>query len=248
MHRNPLEKLGLTKNESDVYETLLERGELTPSQIALLTGLTRENTYNIAGELIEKGLAEKIPSRKIITYRLLDPSNLRVFLETQKQKVETGEKVLNDLYPELSNLYKLSSLKGGVAYFKGVEGIKYVFGGLFFDPKPSEILAFRSPQDNVIEDFMLEHILEQTKKGIKAKIIAPKSEKISTNINGVKLLREIRYVDSKDYIFPAEISISGTKVCIASYGKKKGAVVLDDAEIAQTFTSLFNLIWKHAKE
>jgi len=247
MHKDPLEKVGLSKNEALVYNILLERGELTPSQIALLTGLTRENTYNIAGELIEKGLAEKIPNRKIITYRLLDPTNLRAFLETQKLKVETGEKVLNDLYPELSNLYKLSSSKGGIAYFKGIEGIKYVFSGTFFDPKPAEILVFRSPEDKVLEDFLLEHILDQTKKGIKSKIIAPKGEKIATDIKRTKLLREIRYVDSSDYIFPAEISIADSKVCIASYGKKKGVVIINDAEISQTFTSLFNLIWKNTK-
>lgn len=243
MHKIPLENIGLNQNEARVYDSLLERGELTPSKIALLTGLTRENTYNVANDLIEKGLAERIPNRKIITYRLLDPTNLRNFVERQKAKVDTGEKILNDLYPEISNLYKLSSSKGGIAHFKGTDGIKYVFGSLFYDPKPSEILAFRSPEDSNLDNYLLEHILEQTKRGIKSKIIAPRSDRLVTTINGVKLLREVRYTSSKNYIFPAEISIAGSKVCIASYGKKRGAIVIDDAEVAQTFTSLFNMVW-----
>ena len=55
-----LEDIGLNKNEALVYNTLLYKGEMIPSQIAEYTGITRANSYAILKSLVEKGVIEEI--------------------------------------------------------------------------------------------------------------------------------------------------------------------------------------------
>ena len=51
-----LEKIGLSAKEAAIYDVLIKRGELTPTQISLETKLTREYIYTIASDLEKKGI------------------------------------------------------------------------------------------------------------------------------------------------------------------------------------------------
>ncbi len=48
---------GLTRQEANLYLTLLTHGELTGYEAAKLTGISRSNTYNALAGLVEKGAA-----------------------------------------------------------------------------------------------------------------------------------------------------------------------------------------------
>lgn len=48
---------GLTRQEANLYLTLLEQGELTGYEAAKLTGISRSNTYTALAGLVEKGAA-----------------------------------------------------------------------------------------------------------------------------------------------------------------------------------------------
>ena len=48
---------GLTRQEANLYLTLLSKGELSGYEAAKLTGISRSNTYNALAGLVEKGAA-----------------------------------------------------------------------------------------------------------------------------------------------------------------------------------------------
>jgi sugar-specific transcriptional regulator TrmB len=246
MAKTRLEKAGLGRKEALVYEAILKWGELTPSQIFKETSVTRENIYNIAEELEQKELIERIPGRKLVTFRPLSPLKFKSYLKKKKEAINEEEIALDSIFPELLNYYKLSSKKSEVTYFKGLEGIKYIYEGLFYGTPPKEILVFRTPKDNELGEYLLNHLKLMSEKGIHSRVLAPKFEILPGKVGNFVLDQEIRYIDDKDFIFPSEISISDNQVVFCSYDKEKMGAIIANKDLAETFTKLFNLLWKNA--
>ncbi len=248
MAKTRLEKAGLNKKEALVYEAVLKWGELTPSQIHKESGVTRENIYNIAQELEQKELIERIPGRKIVTFRPLSPRKFQSYLKKKKEAIEEEEIALDSIFPELLNYYKLSGRKSEVTFFKGIEGIKYIYEGLFYGTPPKELLVFRTLNDAKLGDYLLNHLKLMTEKGIHSKVIAPKSEILPGKIGNIVLNQEVRYVDDKDFVFPSEINVCGNQVVFCSYDMEKMGAIIQNKDLAETFTRLFNFIWKQAEK
>ncbi|HUD03324.1 MAG TPA: helix-turn-helix domain-containing protein [Patescibacteria group bacterium] len=59
-----LEQVGLNQSEIKIYKRLLDYGELTPPRLAMLTGLTRQNTYAALKTLVNKQLIEDVTNKK----------------------------------------------------------------------------------------------------------------------------------------------------------------------------------------
>lgn len=243
-----LEQTGLTPKEAAIYDALIKRGELTPSQISKETKLTREYVYAIAAELEDKGIIDQAPGRKKITYRALSPDKIREYLRLQKSQIEDKERTLEGFYPQLLNQYKLGSGQSGVTSFRGIEGIKHIFEGTFYQPKLKELLIFSSPKDEIMGPYLDGHIKKVTIKGLKTKVLSPKSRKITNDLGGMKINREIRYIDDDLFVFPTEIAVGNKFVVLSSYDKDKGSIVIENKDVVTTFTNLFNYFWKIAEK
>ena len=243
-----LEKIGLSAKEAAIYDVLIKRGELTPTQISLETKLTREYIYTIASDLEKKGIIEQISGRKRVTYRAMPPEKIREYLQLEKTVIEDRERAFETLYPQLLNQYRLGSGQSGVTSFKGIEGIKHILEGTFYQPKLKEIMIFSSTNDEIMGTYLINHIKKMTSGGLKTRVLSPKNRKLSNTLDGVKLNREIRYIDDDLFIFPTEISLGNKFVVLSSYDKDKGAIVIENKDVIKTFTNLFNYLWKIAEE
>lgn len=238
-----LEKMGLNPKEAAIYEALIKRGDMTPSQISIETGLTREYVYAIASELESKEIVKQIQGRKIVTYRAMPPEKIRDYLKIQKSLIEEKERTFESLYPQLLNQYKLGSGESGVTSFRGIEGIKHILEGAFYQPKLKELLIFSSPYDEVMGYYLVDHIQKVKVKGLKTKVLSPKSRRLTNFLGGVRLNREIRYIDDELFVFPTEITIANTHIVLTSYDKDKGSIVIENKDVVSTFTNLFNYFW-----
>jgi HTH-type transcriptional regulator, sugar sensing transcriptional regulator len=243
-----LEKMGLNLKEAAIYEALIKRGELTPSQIATESKLTREYVYAIAAELENKEIIEQVPNRKKVTYRAMPPEKIRDYLKTEKKVIEEKERAFEVLYPQLLNQYKLGSGQSGVTSFRGIDGIKHIYEGTFYQPKLKELFIFSSPKDEVLGPYLDGHIKKVTIKGLRTKVLSPKSRKLTNNLGGIKIDREIRYIDDDLFIFPTEIAVGNKFVVLSSYDKDKGSIVIENKDVIITFTNLFNYLWNVAKK
>jgi len=82
-------ELGLSQNESKVYQTLLEHGKLGSGEISKFSGVSYSRIYDILDSLGQKGIVKVIPE-KTKKFVLSDPSEL---LDIVKKKEENLKKV-----------------------------------------------------------------------------------------------------------------------------------------------------------
>lgn len=88
MYQEILQSVGLSPNETKIYEVLLELGESSVSEIAIKAKIHRRNAYDAIQRLIDKGLCFEIISKTKNNYSPVDPDKLRELLaEKQKQSI-----------------------------------------------------------------------------------------------------------------------------------------------------------------
>ncbi len=105
------ESLGLSPNEAKIYESLVEHGESSISQIAVNAKIHRRNAYDSISRLVDKGLCFEIISQKENHYNAVDPDKLVELLaekqrELQKMLPQLKKKFGHRLAPEESYIYR----------------------------------------------------------------------------------------------------------------------------------------------
>lgn len=117
MYSEILQELGLAKNESFIYVSLVKGGGMGVSKIALKSGVHRRNVYDSMQRLLERGLVyEEIGDRENI-YFAVDPTKLIEIVEEKRTKVEL-------LLPDLVKAFHGSSSEQSVSVFRGLEAAK----------------------------------------------------------------------------------------------------------------------------
>jgi predicted transcriptional regulator len=117
MYESVLEGLGLTLNESRVYEALLSSGSSSIEQIAIRSRAHRRNIYDVLAKLLEKGLISEafIHNRK--EYQAIHPSRLLDLLQEK-------EKRLQAVLPDLEKRFTRHEEEEAAYIYKGVNGFK----------------------------------------------------------------------------------------------------------------------------
>ncbi len=141
-----LKKIGLEDKEIVIYMACLEHDLNTPTSIAKQTGIKRTTVYFYIEKLLAKGLvAQKIKKVKKYIVCLPTKNAVKNYLESQKEKIADGEKLLGQLPTEKTNL--LNTLPTQVYFYEGKEGAKKLL---------NEILA---EKDNIYWLGSIENVL-----------------------------------------------------------------------------------------
>lgn len=119
MYTDILQDLGLSPNESRIYEALLELGETGVSDISTRTNIHRRNAYDAINRLVEKGFIVPVIDSKERRYVPVEPNK---FLETIEEKRSKLQRIL----PSMQELFEKKRPKEGVYIYKGIEGNKNV--------------------------------------------------------------------------------------------------------------------------
>ena len=143
MYQEIFESLGLSPNEARIYETLLERGESSVSDIATAAKVHRRNAYDAVRRLIEKGLCFQVFSAGETHYNAVDPGKLSELINDKQEQLAS---VLPDLKKKFFERYAPEE----VYIYRGYEGQKNIWRdilrvgkdvlnlgakGQWFDPK-----------------------------------------------------------------------------------------------------------------
>ncbi|MSR71661.1 MAG: hypothetical protein EXS50_03300 [Candidatus Taylorbacteria bacterium] len=120
MNQQILEELGLSPNEAQIYEALLEHGESTISDISLIAKIHRRNTYDVMQRLINKGLCFQIFSAGENTYSAVDPDKLTEILAEKQEE-------LTKILPSLKKKFHTSIATEEAYIYKGLEGQKNIW-------------------------------------------------------------------------------------------------------------------------
>lgn len=121
MNHEILEQLGLSKNESRIYETLLrensrqERAGLSSGDIATKSKVHRRNVYDALDRLAGAGLVFVSWESRENRYQPAPPEKLKELLGAKQQKLTAA-------LPDLQALYEATPHTDETYIYKGIEG------------------------------------------------------------------------------------------------------------------------------
>lgn len=237
-----LEEAGLNSKESLVYKILLEHTKLPVKDLIKITKLKRGNLYDILYSLEDKKLIEEFDYKKIKHFRATSPKRLKELIDEKQKKLDEAGNKLDDLLPSLIKQYAMTSDKPGLYFYNDESGIEAVYRFILEDAKDVAIIASSKKPIDIDNDKKLKKQLkEQFERDINCKMI------VSTDANVASLKRynvSVKVIDSLGA--DSEIIIFSDKVAIISKAEDILVTLLTDKKIAQSLSSLFEVLFNFA--
>lgn len=246
-----LEEIGLNKNEILVYDTLLYKGEMTPSQIAENSGLSRTNAYAVLKGLLKKNIIKEFEKRKKLTYQVEHPQKLLDFVKEKRQKQEEAYKDLSLYMPKLIGDYEIITSTPGASYHKGLDELRRVYDEIIGLKKDVYVIASKYGRERKdVSKFMQEYLDKQSKAGIRSKAIVPITsdmKKFDIEEDEYKKRAKKNLVEIKafppTFITYSQVLVYGNTVAITSFKNEIHTTWIGDKEMAQTFRTIFMTLW-----
>lgn len=245
MKERVLEDLGLSKNESKVYLTLLRLGSAPVGEVTKDSGVHRRNVYDSIERLMKKGLVGYVTRNNVKYFEVSDPSSLLSLINKQKEEVRKREELLTSILPELL-LTKNNKETEDIKVFKGTESRKIIFEDIINSAKENCVLGAHTPS-KMSQIFLKQWHKRRSSRGVRDKLIYNKPDPYSKVVSKFPLT-EVRFMPEEIDTNTA-INIYGKKVAIFLWSNNQPiSIVIDNEKVANDFREYFNVLWKRAKK
>ena len=245
MYQEILQKMGLSVNESKVYEALLTLGITTANKIALEAKIQRRNVYDTVKQLKEKSLCSEVVEEGIRQFKAIHPQRL---MDLIKEK----ESILQQTLPGMVNRFEAIAPVEQTIVYKGIESVKNVYWDMI---KQGEDLWVLGGRGNWLDPrwkfFLPKFDRDRLKKGIKYRHIFYNELKNSKHPNHAitKILKNNKYrFLPKDFTSTCSIEIYGNRVASMYWGEEPMVVVIISNKIAEGYRKYFEFMWKHCEK
>jgi sugar-specific transcriptional regulator TrmB len=245
------EKVGLNKNEAQIYELLLNAGPLPMKPILFHTKLKRGNAYYHLENMAAKGLVEKIDLPKTTTkFAAKHPQNLELLLAKQKSALFSAEEELNKQLPDLRSLFQLVSIKPAVRFYEGLEGAIQVTNDSL--NSKTEILTYIDNEavNKFYPDINKQYVEQRLKKNIKKRMITIDSPYIRSRTGEYKkTAAEVRLIPAPA-AFSSVMQIYDNKISYVSVDQNQKQLIgtiIEHPAIYRMHKELFEALWVKAQ-
>ncbi len=237
-----LEQLGLTKIEAKVYLALLKLGSTTTGPLVKKTELHRATVYDVLKRLMEKGLVTFIIKEKTKYFQATNPERFLDIAEEQKQEIEKKEKEIKEIVKNLQLIQEQAKIKESASIFQGRRGIKTIFEDIL---NYQEYYAFASKGKfkEILGVYFDQFQKRKKQKKIKAKILIDESLKGSDYVKSIH--GEVRFLP-KEYNYPTATFVYDDKVAFFVFTEYPTAFLIESKEVADSYKSYFEVLWKSA--
>lgn len=246
-----LNSLGLSIEESEIYSTLLDKGQLSASEISKNSKVKRTYVYAVCKSLIKKGLIQQLTEKNITKFAPLSPDHLMDLAERQKQEALKASQTLEGILPTLKQKYSSVEVKPVVTYFEGYEGIKKVYMDTIKEGKTIYAFLQNSDIDPEFRIWLREgYAKKRAEQKIKAKVILASGDYAKEySKTGSELNREVKIIPASKYPFQVEVNIYGNKIAYMNFHSKANpiGIIIENEYIAKTMLAFFNLTWDSIK-
>ena|SRR3989338_2172732 len=242
-----LEKIGLTKNESVVYQTLLQLGTSKTGEILKKSGLNSGKIYEILESLKVKGLLSESLINNVKYFTAAPPVQILEYIKDKKEELEQEESIVKSAIPELEKLRNITIKETKSVTYTSLRGIKTAADEALAAMKPKEdILAMgvTESKDEKFNKFWERWQTQRINKKICQKMI------FSEKSQYLKKFTKSEYTQARVLtgITPVTVDIFGEdKTLILNYGDSPSCILIYDKNTAQTFRQFFKQLWKLAK-
>jgi sugar-specific transcriptional regulator TrmB len=247
MNPQILQSIGLTKNESVVYLSLLELGTSKSGDILHKSGLNSGKIYEILDSLKKKGLASESIISNIRHFTASPPKQLLYYLQQKKNEIKNKESIIKNSIPQLEKLRETTIKEPIAVTYLGMKGLKTAADEALDSLKiDDEILAMgvSSLKNKKINEFWKAWSQKRIKKKIIAKHIFSEKSEYYNNF------KKMNHTKAKILggITPVTVDIFGEDiVLILSYKEPISCTLIKDKNTATSFKQFFNQLWKLSK-
>ena len=247
MNTETLISLGLSRREAEVYYALLQVDDALASEISEKTHESRTNTYDTINSLIKKGLISYVFKNNRKYFMATSPKKLLEWIDLRKEEIEKERETVEKLIPELMKLRLPKEKKVLVEVYEGKEGLRTVFKETIESSKETkkEFLIFGAISGHLRELDPIYHeryYKEREKYKIKTRYIFIEGEK-----HPIAPYSQYKYLP-KIYKSFVATAIHGDEVSFWLLTKPEIVILIKSKELAETYRSNFEALWKIAKK
>jgi sugar-specific transcriptional regulator TrmB len=250
MYEYHLQRLGLTKNQVEIYEILLKTGPTSARKIDMKTKIKRGLVYKTLGELKKLGLIESRNEPNMVSvFEPMHPSKLKDLASSRVKNAEAAKKELDSVLERMISRFNTTTDKPHVHFYEGADGNKKLYDDILRSGK--EYRLIRSAYEPTYKEKIRPYLQNFTKKRINKKIpvraITPADIYPEKKIREKKILEDEKifidrtWADKNYYNAPVEIDILENKVAILSYGKEFIGTIIESPQIALAMKQIFEL-------
>jgi sugar-specific transcriptional regulator TrmB len=247
METKILEHIGLTKNESAVYLTLLKEGTAKTGEILKNSNLNSGKIYEILDSLKKKGLVSESIINNVKHFTAAPPLQILEYLHTKREELENDESIIIKEIPRLEKLRKTKSKQVKAVTYVGIRGVKTAADEALESMKQrEEILAMgvTEKKDSRFNEFWKIWSARRIQRKITAKhIFSEKGDYFDE-------FKKMKYSETRllTGLTPVTIDVFGNdKVLILNYNEPVSCILIYDKNTATSFINFFYQLWKIAK-
>lgn len=234
-------KIGFSPKEAKLYLTLLARGGATAAELTAASSLKRPTVYKLLENLQSRGLVAQSFSGSRRYFTPEPPEQLMKNVETQKRNIE-------QLMPDLTDLFMANSQHPRVRYYDGIAGIRKIHEVFLTLPPGANYYYFgsmRSSVDALGEDFIAEYTRQRVRKGIWSNGIYPREEAMSNPdlTSSPENLRRLRYFDLKGMNNLGQLTMFDHKIAIFSGRRDLFGMILESEDCYSIMKMVFDAMW-----
>ena len=239
MDTNILEKIGLTKNQSLLYLSLLRLGSSSAQNIIKESGLHRSRVYDSLEKLQQLGLVSYVIKDFKKYFQAVEPEKLLDYIDEQKQAVK-------QLLPELKQLEGMKKEEINASIYKGKEGLKTIHSEMLKESEDIYVLGAKGLIFEELPYFIPNFERERIKRKIKFICLFDKKE-VKEQLTKRKLFEG--KILPNGFESNSVVNIFGNKVAIVLWKERyPTAFLIDNKDIADSFRKWFKLIWGVSKD
>lgn len=244
MHEDILLEIGLSLNESRIYEKLIELGEASVNTLSVKTKINRSNVYDTMERLCEKGLATEMFFKNQKHYKAIHPRRLLELLKEKEEKISS-------FMPDFIKKFESNKQEEEAYFYRGIEAYKNYMFDILKEKKPYYCIGAKGMWfDPRLKYFRLKFDRERKKAKIYySHIFDEGMPKVITD--PLKFEHgEYKFLPKK-YCSKLTMEFFGDYVVIYSgeeFGKLKEeptVFVIKSKDIAEGFKKLYQFVWDH---
>jgi len=241
----------LKEIEKELFERIFDRGQVSASELARQSNITRTSVYDYLKHLKEQGLIAQILKRGVRIFISESPEKIQLLIEEQEKQVETAKEALPLLREgfEKTRFVTMPQLR----VFEGRQALQQMMKDLLLYRGITVLVWW--PIVRIIELLTSEFLEEFNRKRIERNISLqtiwpegqiPSLKKYPFLVIGPEQKREVR-IAPQGVDFSLGYAIYGTTVRFISSSKECFGFLVESVELADTMRKQFEILWKVSK-
>lgn len=233
-----LEKLGLQEAEIKVYLALLRKGLSTATQIAQHTKLNRSHIYDTLDVLLQKGLISFVIKNNVKYFKASDPEKIIDYIN----EIQNG---IQNIIPDLNKIKSIPKPKTVVELYQGKEGMKTILKDIIREKKNYLVFGEEGQFQEILPVFIQQFIRDVKKEDIYERLLSKEAKR--GKILVIPKNTKIRFLPDK-YFSPVTTVVYGNKTAIFIWSEPLFVILINDKDVAKSFSSYFDIFWEIAKK